>query len=306
MEWANPVEWFAWIYGKMFQEHVYVGGVCVMVLFALLGLGLWVRAVDKYKEGHLSKTEVKQEGETSGPKQQTVTATAGSPASPSVTVQAPPAQGMAQQTKSQRRQKTATIPTSSVPRSSIVHNAGEIGDLEVTNSEVSGSAGEYPVIVDNAVGGKISKERVDHSKASTVPTLPVGGRSAIYAYKPSGPVYLTNAIICGDQNAVETAGTAGGVQVQGTVMNDPKICAWANFLNVVRDHQTDLSIFLAGWRSKQEASWTGSSDQVQQYQTELNNICTQLTNEAASNPHQFFAVIQTMKRTPPSFGLTPP
>jgi hypothetical protein len=52
MEWANPIEWLSWVYGKLFQNHVWFGGTVVVGLFAVLGLVLWVRAVDKYREEH--------------------------------------------------------------------------------------------------------------------------------------------------------------------------------------------------------------------------------------------------------------
>jgi hypothetical protein len=53
MDWLNPVEWFAWLYGKFFQHNVVAGGFTVVGVFALIGFFVWVRAVDKYKEDHL-------------------------------------------------------------------------------------------------------------------------------------------------------------------------------------------------------------------------------------------------------------
>jgi hypothetical protein len=70
MDWFNPVEWFAWLYGKVFQNHFYIGAAVVMVVFAVLGLVLWIRGVDHYKEAHPSTTEAS----TQPPKQQTVAA----------------------------------------------------------------------------------------------------------------------------------------------------------------------------------------------------------------------------------------
>jgi hypothetical protein len=52
MDWVNPVEWVAWLYGKLFQNHANVGGCVVVALFATIGLVLWIRGVDKYKEEH--------------------------------------------------------------------------------------------------------------------------------------------------------------------------------------------------------------------------------------------------------------
>ncbi len=52
MDWINPVEWFAWIYGKFFQGHGVVGGLVVIGFWCVIGLALWIRGVDKYKEDH--------------------------------------------------------------------------------------------------------------------------------------------------------------------------------------------------------------------------------------------------------------
>src|SRR5712691_11630939 len=87
MDWFNPIEWFSWLYGKLFQQHFYRGTVVVMVVFAVLGLVLWIRGVDRYKEEH-PQAEVK----VTGPKTQTVTAS--NSASQSVTVQGTPTQGV--------------------------------------------------------------------------------------------------------------------------------------------------------------------------------------------------------------------
>lgn len=66
MEWMNPVEWFAWIYGKVFQGHEYVGGTIVVFSFAAFGLLLWVRGVDKYREDK-KKIEASTSAAVSGP-----------------------------------------------------------------------------------------------------------------------------------------------------------------------------------------------------------------------------------------------
>ena len=59
MDSFNPIEWLAWVYGKVFQGHYWgkwIGGVLV-VLFSVLGLVLWMRAVDKFEEEHAPKQE---------------------------------------------------------------------------------------------------------------------------------------------------------------------------------------------------------------------------------------------------------
>jgi hypothetical protein len=50
MSWFNPLEWFSWLYGKYFQNHFYIGALCVILVFAFVGLLLWIRGVDKYKD----------------------------------------------------------------------------------------------------------------------------------------------------------------------------------------------------------------------------------------------------------------
>lgn len=72
MDWLNPVEWAAWIYGKVFQNHAGVGGVVFVGVIAAVGLLVWIRGVDKYKEDHRPKLEA---GEQS-PKSQAVTSQA--------------------------------------------------------------------------------------------------------------------------------------------------------------------------------------------------------------------------------------
>ena len=52
MDWLNPVEWLAWLYGKVFKGHALGGGIAVVASFAIVGLVLWLRAVDKYNEEH--------------------------------------------------------------------------------------------------------------------------------------------------------------------------------------------------------------------------------------------------------------
>ena len=52
MDWKNPVEWVEWLYGKLFLNHPTLGGFAFVAVFALAGLVLWMRGVDKYKEDH--------------------------------------------------------------------------------------------------------------------------------------------------------------------------------------------------------------------------------------------------------------
>jgi hypothetical protein len=57
MDWLNPVEWAAWIYGKVFQDHAVFGGILFVGVIAGVGLLVWIRGVDKYKEDHFLKSQ---------------------------------------------------------------------------------------------------------------------------------------------------------------------------------------------------------------------------------------------------------
>ena len=52
----DPTEWLGWLYGKYFVNHTVIGAVvvcvAVCVVVALMTLGLYLRAVDKYEEQH--------------------------------------------------------------------------------------------------------------------------------------------------------------------------------------------------------------------------------------------------------------
>jgi hypothetical protein len=58
---ANPIEWFAWLYGKFFLGHPYRGVVVIAIVWAAFGLVLWARGVDKYKEDHKPTVAITQE-----------------------------------------------------------------------------------------------------------------------------------------------------------------------------------------------------------------------------------------------------
>ena len=66
MDWKNPVEWVAWIYGKCFQNHAIVGGFVFVALFGLIGLAFWLRGVDKYKEEHPGSPQKQVVAEAAG------------------------------------------------------------------------------------------------------------------------------------------------------------------------------------------------------------------------------------------------
>jgi len=77
MESLNPVEWLAYLYGKW--PHPILGGLATCTFFAMFGLLLWVRAVDKYKEEH--------------PKPQVNTVPAEKAKNPNANSASPPAEG---------------------------------------------------------------------------------------------------------------------------------------------------------------------------------------------------------------------
>lgn len=60
----NPIEWLAWIYGKIFLNHPFLGYASAVFFGAILFFILWSMAVDKYKEKYVpppsSTTEVQQ------------------------------------------------------------------------------------------------------------------------------------------------------------------------------------------------------------------------------------------------------
>jgi hypothetical protein len=64
---VNPIEWFAWIYGKFFLGHPYRGGIVVAVMWAVFGLFLWFRGVDKYREEHPERVALRDSKENLAP-----------------------------------------------------------------------------------------------------------------------------------------------------------------------------------------------------------------------------------------------
>jgi hypothetical protein len=66
VEWLNPVEWLAWLYGKFFLNSPYLGGAVIAVVFALFGLSVWVKAMDQYKEEHAALVPETQQIPTAG------------------------------------------------------------------------------------------------------------------------------------------------------------------------------------------------------------------------------------------------
>jgi hypothetical protein len=179
MDWANPVEWFAWIYGKLFQNHFYVGAFTVMVVFSVFGLVLWIRGVDRYKEDHPTTTEAADKG----PKQQTVTATASNPASQNVTVQNASTQGV-QGTTSAQPAATEKKTRESVKRSKrpperssvyIVNNEGTLTHSDVKHARIEGTipANKDVGILHVAPGAKADGLHIDDAFMALLPENPI-------------------------------------------------------------------------------------------------------------------------------------
>lgn len=173
MDWLNPVEWVAWLYGKLFQNHVVVGGVIVAGLFALLGLLVWLKAVDKYREEHPLK---RAEGNATSPKSQAVTSQAQTVTANSTPLPAPPTSSQKTAKKSTNHiQKTARIVNGATPGSmTFVDNHGENQRVKVDELTMKGS----PAPGTNMTGIKIGPE----AKGGNIQI----GR--VYMYAPSGPV----------------------------------------------------------------------------------------------------------------------
>jgi len=174
MEWANPVEWFAWTYGKFFQNHFYIGAAAVMLVFSVLGLILWIRGVDRYKENHPTITEAADKG----PKPQTVAATASNSASQSVTVQSasavpgtpkiisrPSKVGARKESKQVAKKEDEKISKEEekTPSFELLHLGGTVDEFSATHTTVRGqpSPGTSISMIFVPPGGKAGKIKLN-------------------------------------------------------------------------------------------------------------------------------------------------
>jgi hypothetical protein len=57
VEWANPVEWFSYIYGRFFNGHPWLGFVPVAVVVLIFTALAWWRGVDNYNKEHPTTVE---------------------------------------------------------------------------------------------------------------------------------------------------------------------------------------------------------------------------------------------------------
>jgi len=185
MDWLNPVEWFAWIYGKFFQEHVFVGGAAMTILFAALGIVLWVRGVDKFKEEHPSRS-----GAASDPKQQTVTVSNGASQNVAVESKTDGMQSEPEKLIPQKRRisKGGTkSATPEPPSQGIVGVAGDDALVEMSGSSQivgyrTGVQGDHAHVVMK------DQSRID-SNPNPDPLPPSAPAYQRYSGNPSGPVF---------------------------------------------------------------------------------------------------------------------
>lgn len=132
MEWFNPIEWLSWVYGRVFQGHTWgkwVGGVLVVVMFAIGGLVLWMRAIDKYEEEHDSPKS--QAATTNSPSPQTSAAPLTQAAIP---LQNPPVKASKPNHEKSPGPRDDLIPVASCPpgTNQVVVDQSEISDNSVS------------------------------------------------------------------------------------------------------------------------------------------------------------------------------
>jgi hypothetical protein len=179
MDWLNPVEWFAWIYGKFFQGHIIAGGIVMTGLCAVLGFVLWIRGVDKYREEHPAKAEVANPD----PKQQTVAAT--NTASQSVTVTQPiSTQGVPATAASTLipKQRKTTAPKAAITETPTEQRPAG-ADMEALQSVMSGHRAPDPPPYSGKTGGRSIHDNVFNGPLSPRPNkLEVEGPGTEFAH----------------------------------------------------------------------------------------------------------------------------
>jgi len=131
MDWLNPVEWAAWLYGKVFQNHAVAGGFLVVTVFAAVGVLVWIKGVDKYKEEHQTKQTTEGEG-LSSPKHQ---AAADRNEPPTAAKQQPQVSAAAPR-KLQRKSKEISTPRT-ITTGSITQGAGSIAQIGGQNNSAT-------------------------------------------------------------------------------------------------------------------------------------------------------------------------
>jgi hypothetical protein len=153
MDWANPVDWFAWIYGKIFQNHVYAGGAMVVIAFALIGLVLWIRGVDKYKEEHPPKGSIAAQQQDEPPINSASLTTTQVPESEKSVH--PPEKLPMKKPKSSVRSKSTTTSTVINAPGGIGISGGNVSNPTVNNY---GPPPPKPLVMDSVELAKLSQQ----------------------------------------------------------------------------------------------------------------------------------------------------
>ena len=48
----NPLDWLAWLYGKLFVGHTILSYLLVFLLGGIIAITIWARAIDIYRNSH--------------------------------------------------------------------------------------------------------------------------------------------------------------------------------------------------------------------------------------------------------------
>jgi hypothetical protein len=188
MDWLNPVEWLAWLYGKLFQGHGIIGGIAVVGMFSVIGLVLWIRGIDKYKEEHPEAVIPKQQAVTVN--SSLVTAQVSSaPASP----QQPTSKAIPQ-VKHTKKPQVAPKPKDGgvwpVGQTGVIVEPG--GDLDMRNSQVN----NYSTGVDVGGHAHVEGSQIDAAGRTPIPSAPP---LAVPADCPPGAPVMRNFTLKGKQ-----------------------------------------------------------------------------------------------------------
>lgn len=291
MSWFNPLEWFAWLYGKYFQNHFYLGALCVILVFGFVGLMLWIRGVDKYKEEHPQQLG-SQEGKEL-PKPQAVTQNAGPKEIP-VTAKS--------KIVSHKKKKTAPPVALAVPaparsvgfiggRQSLLRNSTVDGfDIAVDQSQSDTGIVDHSILkapapnsqqpqppsqpgIDNA--GKKDKQDLTTSRSSPhdPPIVDMAGQSYIifdqsifegtFSAKDSDHVAVVNSVLMSEEEAHKAK------------MNNLN----SQFMRKIREmrvHKSWIGGYLARVRFNFEGAWrtlpAAQQEQNEQLFTEFEDV----------------------------------
>jgi hypothetical protein len=228
------------------------------------------------------------------PKQQTVTTTASNSASQSVTVQTLPAQGMAQQTKSQRREKTATIATSKPQKPKPVPGKmspeqNRINAVPQTCAFALGDA-SYVAIVDSWIAGFPQSDKCN-SDSTTKSANPgaykfvgntvVGGGIPLPKNVTDAEIRLNN--LYGTNSAFQNGGKADKIYMEDNVIHPApgpggtatviQNLPGAEISDVTARRNTVLGADWWGQFADQVVASSGDKQKIQELGTHVRNQC---------------------------------